>query len=128
MTFCLTSRRSLYFLISYKNRLPRRGTEGGEKGFKGLKSVMPGGSSAALHNGILSDPTKEGAQRIDNICYVKPGRVSVSHFRRSIFFFQLKKENPLSWRLRSSLNIHLSELPKKGVRAKKGMVGIIRLG
>jgi hypothetical protein len=114
-------------LISYKNRLPRRGTEGGEKVLQGLKSVLPGGSSAALHNGILSDPTKEGAQRIDNICYVKAGQGECKSLGEIIFFFQLKKENRLSWRLRSSLNIHLSELPKKGVRAKKGLVGIIRL-
>ena len=44
------------------------------------------------------------------------------------FSFQLKKENPLSWRLRSSLNIHLAERQQKGVRVKKGLVVIIRLG
>jgi hypothetical protein len=69
-----------------------------------------------------------GAKRIDNVYYVKAGQGECKSLGEINFFFQLKKENPLSWRLRSSLNIHLAELPKKGVRMKKGLVGIILLG
>jgi hypothetical protein len=39
----------------------------------------------------------------------------------------MKKENPLSWGLSSSLNIQITERPKNGGRVKKGLVGIIRL-
>jgi len=42
--------------------------------------------------------------------------------------FQLKKENPLSWSLQSSLNIHLAERQGKGVWVEKGSVVITRLG
>jgi hypothetical protein len=44
--------------------------------------------------------------------YIKP--------RRPIFFFQLKKENRLSWRVESSLNIQKSERQQNGELVKKG--------
>ena len=40
-------------------------------------------------------------------------QVTLQMFFKGIFSFNWKKENQLSWSIGSSLNIHLSELPKK---------------
>jgi len=92
------------------------------------ESSLPGGSFAALHNVIIG-PKVRSAPIIPH--YVKAGQgqinpvqgriLSWARLRDGIFFFQLKKENPLSWRAKQFFEYTFIRAPGKVGSDKKGV-------
>ena len=88
-----------------------------------------GGSSAALHNVLIGHgPSRVRSESI-RPRYVKAGQGMTNNRQSGMNFFLSieKRKTAILEGISSSLNTHLSERQRKGVRVKKGMVGIIRL-
>jgi hypothetical protein len=82
-----------------KKPFPPEGDGRGRKVLQGLLSLLPGGSSAALHNVIIGPSRRAVRSESIRSRYVKAGQGKCYLLPDSHFFLSIEKENRLSWGL-----------------------------